>query len=204
LSLKRSTGTNNVVADCLSRNPVAEQINIMTRSADGLKRVNYKLTRTRVARQKLKDTPKIVEANDDDTTESTEKVKDAAEIPKTDAQSIAAEMRARCLTRRALMLRPVQQSLLITSQTNDATNTRHCASRAVNSRGEEQVLVRALIDPESEGSFVIRASTPPHSQNAAQLPKTSNAALLCPESVVKYRIKTKASVVNDTLLGQTH
>ncbi|CAB0044149.1 unnamed protein product, partial [Trichogramma brassicae] len=63
----------------------------MTRSADGLKRVNYKLTRTRVARQKLKDTPKIVEANDDDTTESTEKVKDAAEIPKTDAQSIAAE-----------------------------------------------------------------------------------------------------------------
>ncbi|CAB0043970.1 unnamed protein product, partial [Trichogramma brassicae] len=86
------TGTNNVVADCLSRNPVAEQINIMTRSADGLKRVNYKLTRTRVVRQKLKDTPKIIEANDDDTTESTEKVKDAAEIPKTNAQSIAAEV----------------------------------------------------------------------------------------------------------------
>uniref|UniRef100_A0ABD2WS30 Uncharacterized protein n=1 Tax=Trichogramma kaykai TaxID=54128 RepID=A0ABD2WS30_9HYME len=85
-------GPNNVVADCLSRNPVVEQINVVTRTAGGLKRVNYKLTRTRIVHQKLKETPKVVEANDDDTIESTEKIKVTAEIPNTNAQSIVAEV----------------------------------------------------------------------------------------------------------------
>ncbi|CAB0032858.1 unnamed protein product [Trichogramma brassicae] len=66
----------------------------MTRSADGLKRVNYKLTRTRVTRPKVQKTPKNIEASDDITDQSTEKEKGehGAVVPMTDAQSTAVEI----------------------------------------------------------------------------------------------------------------
>ncbi|CAB0034242.1 unnamed protein product [Trichogramma brassicae] len=58
------------------------------------KRVNYKLTRTRVTRPKVQKTPKNIEASDDITDQSTEKEKGehGAVVPMTDAQSTAVEI----------------------------------------------------------------------------------------------------------------
>uniref|UniRef100_A0ABD2X715 Reverse transcriptase RNase H-like domain-containing protein n=1 Tax=Trichogramma kaykai TaxID=54128 RepID=A0ABD2X715_9HYME len=93
-NIQYKPGTNNIVADCLSRNPVVEQVNVVTRTAGGLKRVNYKLTRTRVTRPKVQKTPKNIEASDDITDQSTEKEKGKhdAVIPLADAQSTAVEI----------------------------------------------------------------------------------------------------------------
>ncbi|CAB0036632.1 unnamed protein product [Trichogramma brassicae] len=93
-NIQYKPGPNNIIADCLSINPVVEQVNVMTRSADGLKRVNYKLTRTRVTRPKVQKTPKNIEASDDITDQSTEKEKGehGAVVPMTDAQSTAVEI----------------------------------------------------------------------------------------------------------------
>ncbi|CAB0040607.1 unnamed protein product [Trichogramma brassicae] len=97
-----SQAPNNIIADCLSRDPVVEQVNVMTRSADGLKRVNYKLTRTRLThlesteneRTKVNEKLKNIEASDDITDQSTEKEKGehGAVVPMTDARSTAVEI----------------------------------------------------------------------------------------------------------------
>ncbi|KAL7292734.1 hypothetical protein TKK_0013856 [Trichogramma kaykai] len=65
-SIQYKQGTTNVVADCLSRNPIIESVNIVeTRSRTiKTKPVNYKLTRTRNTKPKQLSEDKTSDVND--------------------------------------------------------------------------------------------------------------------------------------------
>uniref|UniRef100_A0ABD2XBG5 Uncharacterized protein n=1 Tax=Trichogramma kaykai TaxID=54128 RepID=A0ABD2XBG5_9HYME len=139
-SIQYKQGTTNVVADCLSRNPIIESVNIVeTRSRTiKTKPVNYKLTRTRNTKPK--------QLSEDKTSDVNDKEDKAVEVEHGDAGQAISESK---LTDNAVEVERGVAGQAITEPKQSMTDKEMTASEIVNTESN------TTLDPIIEGKGLL-------------------------------------------------